>query len=123
MAVLAYPPRLGPSTPIAIGSSPLGTRIEPTQMESSTMFDGSEQLADALGSTSESDRARPLETMRAHLEGSGSPAETAQALYRHRNTVLNHLRRFEELTGPDLSRPRDLATAVLAVRAAHRLGR
>lgn len=45
---------------------------------------------------------------------------TARTLFRHRNTVLNHLRRFEELTALDLSRPRDIATAVLALRAADR---
>jgi DNA-binding PucR family transcriptional regulator len=35
--------------------------------------------------------------------------------------VLNHLRRFEQLTGLDLSRPADVATAVLSLRALHRL--
>jgi hypothetical protein len=79
-------------------------------------------LSAALAPAREPERARLLETLRVHLDGDGSPAGTARALYRHRNTVLNHLRRFEELTGLDLSRPRDLATAVLALRAAHRLG-
>ncbi|HYZ52002.1 MAG TPA: helix-turn-helix domain-containing protein [Streptosporangiaceae bacterium] len=79
-------------------------------------------LSAALQPTREPERARLLETLRVHLDGDGSPAGTARVLYRHRNTVLNHLRRFEELTGLDLSRPRDLATAVLALRAAHRLG-
>jgi DNA-binding PucR family transcriptional regulator len=79
-------------------------------------------LSAALAPAREPERARLLETLRVHLDGDGSPAGTARVLYRHRNTVLNHLRRFEELTGLDLSRPRDLATAVLALRAAHRLG-
>jgi hypothetical protein len=79
-------------------------------------------LSAALRPAREPERARLLETLRVHLDGDGSPTGTARVLYRHRNTVLNHLRRFEELTGLDLSRPRDLATAVLALRAAHRLG-
>ena len=79
-------------------------------------------LSAALAPAREPERTRLLETLRVHLDGDGSPTGTARALYRHRNTVLNHLRRFQELTGLDLSRPRDLATAVLALRAVHRLG-
>ena len=79
-------------------------------------------LSAALREAREPERARLLETLRVHLDGDGSPTGTARVLYRHRNTVLNHIRRFEELTGLDLSRPRDLATAVLALRAVHRLG-
>lgn len=79
-------------------------------------------LSAALAPAREPERARLLETLRVYLDGDGSPTGTARALYRHRNTVLNHLRRFQELTGLDLSRPRDLATAVLALRAVHRLG-
>nr|WP_255426956.1 helix-turn-helix domain-containing protein [Pseudonocardia sp. C8] len=44
---------------------------------------------------------------------SGSVTEAAAALYCHRNTVLNRLRRFERLTGLDLTRPRDAALAVV----------
>jgi hypothetical protein len=76
----------------------------------------------ALGRGRGPECARLLETLRAHLDGDGSPTSTARALYRHRNTVLNHLRRFEALTGLDLSRPSDTATAVLALRAIHRFG-
>jgi hypothetical protein len=79
-------------------------------------------LSGALGQAREPERARILETLEAHLGGDGSPTATARILYRHRNTVLNHLRRFEELTGLDLSRPSDTATAVLALRAVHRFG-
>jgi hypothetical protein len=79
-------------------------------------------LSEALGQAREPERARLLETVRAYLDGDGSPTETAHTLYRHRNTVLNHLRRFEELTGLDLSHPSDTATAVLALRAVHRFG-
>ena len=78
-------------------------------------------LLTALGAARPQERERLLETVRTHLEGDGSLTETARRLFRHRNTVLNHLRRFEELTGLDLSRPRDIATAVLALRAVRRI--
>jgi DNA-binding PucR family transcriptional regulator len=77
-------------------------------------------LLAALRPAREQERARLLETVRVHLEGDGSLTTTARRLFRHRNTVLNHLRRFEELTGMDLSRPRDVTTAVLALRALRR---
>lgn len=79
-------------------------------------------LAVALRAARPAERARLLETLHAHLSGDGSITTTAARLYRHRNTVLNHIRRFEELTGLNLSRPGDLATAVLSLRALHRLG-
>lgn len=45
------------------------------------------------------DRDLMLETMRAWLAAEGSPSATAAALYCHRNTVLNRLRRIEILIG------------------------
>jgi DNA-binding PucR family transcriptional regulator len=79
------------------------------------------KLAESLRVARPPERARLLETIQAQLSGDGSPTTTARRLYRHRNTVLNHLRRFEQLTGLDLSRPADVATAVLSLRALHRL--
>jgi PucR C-terminal helix-turn-helix domain len=78
-------------------------------------------LLSALEPARPQERERLLETVRAYVEGSGSVSATGRALFRHRNTVLNHLRRFEELTGLSLSRPHDIATALLAVRAVGRL--
>jgi PucR-like helix-turn-helix protein len=78
-------------------------------------------LADALRPARPPERARLLETVQAHLSGDGSPTTTARTLYRHRNTVLNHLRRFTELTGLDLAKPSDVATAVLSLHALSRL--
>lgn len=80
------------------------------------------RLSASLRATRPAERARLLETVHAHLSGDGSLSATAQRLYRHRNTVLNHIRRFEELTGLNLSRPGDMATAVLSLRALHRSG-
>ncbi|WP_111600724.1 CdaR family transcriptional regulator [Streptomyces sp. Amel2xB2] len=63
------------------------------------------------------ERERLLETVRAHLAGSGSIAETARALYCHRNTVQQRFARFHELTGRDIRRPEDAALLALALRA------
>ncbi|HCA88238.1 MAG TPA: hypothetical protein DEQ61_23920 [Streptomyces sp.] len=58
------------------------------------------------------ERARVLEVVREFL-GNGSVATTAETLFCHRNTVLNKLRRFRELTGFDLTVPRQSALAVV----------
>ncbi|WP_199822486.1 CdaR family transcriptional regulator [Streptomyces sp. WMMB 322] len=60
---------------------------------------------------------RLLHTVRVHLAGSGSIAETARALYCHRNTVQQRFTRFCELTGRDIRRPEDAALLALALRA------
>lgn len=60
---------------------------------------------------------RLLRTVRMHLAGSGSIAETAKALYCHRNTVQQRFTRFFELTGRDIRRPEDAALVALALRA------
>ncbi len=60
------------------------------------------------------ERERLLETVTAYCD-SGSVAETASALYCHRNTVLNRLRRFTELTGFDPTRPEEAATVLFAL--------
>lgn len=46
---------------------------------------------------------------------SGSVADTASALYCHRNTVMNRIRRFEEATGISLRSPRSLAMVQLCL--------
>ncbi|WP_353946144.1 helix-turn-helix domain-containing protein [Streptomyces sp. HUAS MG91] len=78
--------------------------------------------ADVLGgldgpgvSGTEADRL--LETVRTHLSGSGSIAETADALYCHRNTVQHRFARFHQLTGRDVRRPDDAALVAVALRA------
>jgi hypothetical protein len=69
------------------------------------------------------EQARLLETLHAWSETDGTTSAVAQRLYRHRNTVTNHLRRIQELTGLSLTRPRDAATLVLALRAAEPMSR
>ncbi|WGW11111.1 helix-turn-helix domain-containing protein [Saxibacter everestensis] len=58
------------------------------------------------------ERERLIETVRAYLRF-GNIAETAQASYCHRNTVLNRLRRFEDLTDINVTVPNEAALAVV----------
>lgn len=52
------------------------------------------------------------EVLRTHLHGGGSVTRTAQALHMHRNTVVRHLAKAEDLL------PRPLDSGVVAVAAA-----
>jgi hypothetical protein len=63
------------------------------------------------------ERRRLLEAVTAYC-GSGSVAEAGRTLYCHRNTVLNRLNRFAELTGYRPTRPADAATVLFALRCA-----
>ncbi|WP_047870653.1 helix-turn-helix domain-containing protein [Nocardiopsis sp. RV163] len=57
-------------------------------------------------------RARLLETL-AHYAATGSVKATAEALYCHRNTVVNRLQAFRETTGLDLTVPAEAARALV----------
>lgn len=50
----------------------------------------------------------------------GSIKDSAEALHCHRNTVLNRLRQVTELTGLDITRPKDTARALLALHRTKR---
>lgn len=67
-----------------------------------------------------SDRDIMLDTLTAWLACDGSAQRAAGRLYCHRNTVLNRLRRCEQLTGRSLTRPADVVELSLAL-AAHAL--
>ncbi|WP_239137243.1 PucR family transcriptional regulator [Sphaerisporangium rufum] len=71
-----------------------------------------------LGPLAGTEGERLLETVRTHLSGSGAIADTAAALYCHRNTVQHRFARFRELTGRDVRVPRDAAVVALALQAA-----
>ncbi|MFI0352983.1 PucR family transcriptional regulator [Actinomadura sp. 9N407] len=58
-----------------------------------------------------------LSTLAVWLECDGSAARAAARLYCHHNTVLNRLRRIEQLTGRLLAKPGDLTEVVLALSA------
>jgi len=58
-----------------------------------------------------------LATLEAFVEMSGSTSSAAARLFCHRNTVLNRLRRIEDMTQLSVSRADDLARMWLALRA------
>ena len=68
-----------------------------------------------LAAAAPRERDRLLETVRAYT-ATGSVADVAARLYCHRNTVLNRLRRFAELTGRDVTVPVDAAVVLLALQ-------
>lgn len=67
-----------------------------------------------LESVSPGDRERIIGTFLAYCE-SGSVKQTAEAGFVHRNTVVNRLRTFHDLTGMDPTVPRDAARALIAL--------
>jgi hypothetical protein len=75
----------------------------------------------ALADCRDAERERLAETAASFLS-TGSVTETAAALFCHRNTVLNRLARFHELTGMDLTVPRQAAMVHVAWAGAGRLG-
>lgn len=81
-----------------------------------------EQLFAPLSTLRPSERSRILGTVTAYLEGGGSISDTAAGAHCHRNTVINHLRQFERLTGKSLNTPRDIAELVLALEGARHRG-
>ncbi|MBI0298867.1 helix-turn-helix domain-containing protein [Streptomyces sp. PRKS01-29] len=66
------------------------------------------------------DREMLLATLAAWLEAGGSARRAGELLFCHRNTVLNRLRRYEQLTGRSLDHPREVVELSLAL-SAHRL--
>ena len=76
-------------------------------------LDLTEEIEQQLASCTKPERQRLDEAVR-HFVRSGSITTTAKALYCHRNTVLNRLRRFQELTGIDLTIPIDAARVIIA---------
>ncbi|WP_149182510.1 CdaR family transcriptional regulator [Streptomyces sp. TRM49041] len=68
------------------------------------------------------DRETLLGTVGVWIENGGSAVRAAQHMFCHRNTVLNRLRRFEQITGLTLTRPRDLVHLTLALDAQRLLG-
>ncbi|MER6852146.1 helix-turn-helix domain-containing protein [Streptomyces flaveolus] len=66
------------------------------------------------------DRDVLLDTLTMWLDCDGSAQRAGERLYCHRNTVLNRLRRCEQLTGRSLARPADLVEITLSLTA-HRV--
>ncbi|MHA7140406.1 helix-turn-helix domain-containing protein [Arthrobacter sp. Sr33] len=83
------------------------SRMDAIGVELGAVLDN--QLTEAR--TEEVDRMR--ETILCFLQN-GSISATATELYCHRNTVLNRLRRFREITGLDMTVPAEAARIVIA---------
>ncbi|GGX83031.1 PucR family transcriptional regulator [Streptomyces fructofermentans] len=64
-----------------------------------------------------SDRDILLDTLEVWLDCDGSAQRASVRLYCHRNTVLNRLKRCEQLTGRSLARPADMVEFSLALTA------
>ncbi len=76
--------------------------------------DLAEDVLEGLDGARTGERERLVQTV--HTYGTcGSVGATAARLYCHRNTVVNRLRRFTELTGCDPTVPRQAALALLAL--------
>ena len=71
------------------------------------------QVEEALEECRGGERERLMETVR-HFLSTGNITVTAEQLFCHRNTILNRLNRFEELTGIDLTVPSQAARLVVA---------
>ncbi|MFD4261202.1 PucR family transcriptional regulator [Streptomyces sp. NPDC058534] len=65
------------------------------------------------------DREVLLDTLTTWLDCDGSAQRAGERLYCHRNTVLNRLRRCEQLTGRSLARPADVVEISLSLTARH----
>jgi len=71
------------------------------------------ELEEALADCRGGERERLLETVRNYLR-TGNVTVTSEQLFCHRNTILNRLNRFQELTGIDLAVPAKTARLVVA---------
>jgi DNA-binding PucR family transcriptional regulator len=76
-----------------------------------------QQVLGALSGLDLADREVLLDTVAAWLACDGSAQRAGERLYCHRNTVLNRMRRFEQLTGRSLARPSDVVEVSLALTA------
>lgn len=98
-----------------------GRRPRMSQMLLSLASPDPELAEHALGPLTRPENRELLETIDAHLSNAGSLTETASALFIHRNTLRNRLRRIETLTGLSLDRSADVAELWIALElwAAH----
>ncbi|MFJ7181765.1 PucR family transcriptional regulator [Streptomyces massasporeus] len=76
-----------------------------------------EQVLGPLLRLEPADRDVLLDTLVAWFASEGSAQRAGERLYCHRNTVLNRLRRCEQLIGRSLARPHDVVEISLALTA------
>lgn len=80
-----------------------------------------ESILDPVRSLPGSESSRLIEAVKAYCSGDGSIANTAARLYCHRNTLLNRLARFRDMTGRDVRSPADAAVVLLALEACEQI--
>lgn len=98
-------------------TGPLSAHEAWTRLAKQQLTDaGLDLLADldaALAVCRSGERERLEETVR-HFLQTGSVTATAERLFCHRNTILNRIGRFQDLTGLDLAVPAQAARVVVA---------
>ncbi|MGW4407663.1 PucR family transcriptional regulator [Nonomuraea sp. NPDC004702] len=130
-------------SPVVTGLDELGTAHELASLAMRTCADGGPEIArldervpavlmisrpgvtghlveGALGrllALDPADRDTLLTTLETWLACDGSAARAAGRLFCHRNTIINRVRRIEQLTGRSLTRPRDIVDLALALDA------
>ncbi|MFF2298284.1 helix-turn-helix domain-containing protein [Arthrobacter sp. NPDC058127] len=107
LALLLQPADRGPLTAAAAWA-----RLAKQQLQDAGL-DLWADLESALSECRDGERERLTETVR-HFLHTGNITTTAQELFCHRNTILNRLNRFQELTGIDLAVPAQAARLVVA---------
>jgi hypothetical protein len=84
-----------------------------SQLEKNVWF-GDGPIVEALATCPAHERERLVELATTYVT-TGSIARTAETLFCHRNTIVNRLKRFREVTGYDLTVPLDSAAVVVSL--------
>lgn len=71
-----------------------------------------QQLIDSLRALGDDERDKLVQTVEIYLT-TGSTKRTARRAQCHRNTVINRVKQFEQLTGFDVMVPRDAALSLM----------
>ncbi|MFC8867526.1 PucR family transcriptional regulator [Streptomyces sp. NPDC057148] len=105
--------------PRAGGTVRLAEHLPAALVASSPLLGGAlaERVLGPLLRLEPADREVLLDTLTTWLDCDGSAQRAGERLYCHRNTVLNRLRRCEQLTGRSLARPADVVEISLALTA------
>jgi hypothetical protein len=107
LAALLRPADSGP-----LSADAAWTRLAQQNLQDAGL-DLAAQLDEALEECRGGERERLTETVR-HYLSTGNITATAEQMFCHRNTILNRINRFEELTGIDLTVPAQAARLVVA---------
>lgn len=107
LAALLRPQDTGP-----LSADAAWTRLAQQNLQDAGL-DLAAQLDESLAECREGERERLSETVR-HFLSTGNITATAEQLFCHRNTILNRINRFQELTGIDLTVPTQAARIVVA---------